>query len=282
MNRWSCAFLLVLGAVLMPRLAHGADPTKQECVAENDAAQDLRSTGKLVEAREKLSLCASASCPTLVRDDCAQRLTEIDRVTPSLIFEAGDGAGAALVAVSVTLDGRRVADKLDGAPIQVDPGEHHVVFETDGVPSVEKTVVVHEGDRGVHVHVVLAQAVTPVAPTAPPSAEVFPQRTVAIATGGAGVVGLVLGSVLGLTSKSKYDHALQTECGNNPNACSPQGIQDGQSAHGQATASTVAFVAGGALLGAGAVLWFTAPKAGVSVGTTVGAGGGRIVATGAW
>ena len=122
----------------------------------------------------------------------------------------------------------------------------------------------------------------PVAPTAPPSAEVFPQRTVAIATGGAGVVGLVLGSVLGLTSNSKYDHALQTECGNNPNACSPQGIQDGQSAHGQATASTVAFVAGGALLGAGAVLWFTAPKAGVSVGTTVGAGGGRIVATGAW
>ena len=279
---WPRSLPLVFGALLLPHAARAVEPTKLACIAANDTGQSLRRAGRLHEAREQFALCGSASCPLLVRDDCAQRLTEIDRVTPSLIFEAGDGAGAALVAVSVTLDGRRVADKLDGAPIQVDPGEHHVVFETDGVPSVEKTVVVHEGDRGVHVHVVLAQAVTPVAPTAPPSAEVFPQRTVAIATGGAGVVGLVLGSVLGLTSKSKYDHALQTECGNNPNACSPQGIQDGQSAHGQATASTVAFVAGGALLGAGAVLWFTAPKAGVSVGTTVGAGGGRIVATGAW
>ena len=101
-------------------------------------------------------------------------------------------------------------------------------------------------------------------------------------SGGAGVVGLVVGSVLGLVSKSSYDHALQTECGNNPNGCSPQGMQDGQSAHGQAAASTVAFVAGGVLLGAGAVLYFTAPKSSVSVGTTVGPERAGIVVTGAW
>jgi hypothetical protein len=88
--------------------------------------------------------------------------------------------------------------------------------------------------------------------------------------------------VLGLVSKSSYDHALQTECGNNPNGCSTQGVQDGQGAHGQAAASTVAFVAGAALLGAGAVLYFTAPKASVSVGTTVGTQRTGLVVTGVW
>ncbi|MGH7297912.1 MAG: hypothetical protein ACRELB_23430, partial [Polyangiaceae bacterium] len=83
--------------------------------------------------------------------------------------------------------------------------------------------------------------------------------------------------------KSSYDHALQTECGNNPNGgCSPQGISDGKSAHGQAAASTVAFVAGGALLGAATVLYFTAPKASVTVGTTVGSERAGILVTGAW
>ncbi len=101
--------------------------------------------------------------------------------------------------------------------------------------------------------------------------------------GGAGVVGLVVGSVLGLVSKGAYDHALQTECGNNPNGCSPQGIQDGRSAHGQAAASTVAFVAGAALLGGGALLYFTAPTpSAVGVSPTVGTNGAGLSVVGSW
>ncbi|MGH7297597.1 MAG: tetratricopeptide repeat protein, partial [Polyangiaceae bacterium] len=124
----------------------------------------------------------------------------------------------------------------------------------------------------------------PSSPTSPePPAGESSQRTIGLVVGGAGVVGLVVGSVLGLVAKSSYDHALQTECGNNPNGgCSQQGIADGKSAHGQAAASTVAFVAGGALLATGAVLYFTAPKARVTVGATMATQRTGLVVSGVW
>jgi hypothetical protein len=84
------------------------------------------------------------------------------------------------------------------------------------------------------------------------------------------VIGLAVGGVFAFVSKGTYDHALSNECGNNPSACSAQGQQDGSTAHTQATVATVGLAAGGALLAAGAVLYFTAPR--VSVAPSVGAG----------
>ncbi|MGH7298637.1 MAG: hypothetical protein ACRELB_27095 [Polyangiaceae bacterium] len=266
----------------MPCIARAAEPNKLECIAANDAAQDLRRAGKLRGAREKLLLCDSPSCPGLVRQDCAQRLVEIDAVMPSLVFEARDSTGKALAAVEVTMDGQPLADRLDGLPMRVDPGEHRFVFASAGLSPTEKTIVVHEWDREHHETVVLGTPASPMAPAPPPS-NPSPQRTIAFVLGSAGVVGLAVGSVMGLVSKSSYDHALQTECGNNPNGgCSRQGIADGKSAHGQAAASTVAFFAGGALLGAGAVLYFTAPTASVSVGTTIGTERTGLAIAGVW
>jgi hypothetical protein len=283
MNHWNRPFLFALGVVLVPCAARAAEPSKLECIAANDAAQDLRRAGKLRGAREKLALCVSESCPGPVREDCAQRLTEVDRVMPSIVFEAKDSTGNDVVAVTVTMDGQQLPGKLSGLPVQVDPGEHRFVFEAEGLPATEKVVVVREGERDRHERVVLGQHGAPgLSSPAPSSSDGSSQKTIAYVVGGAGVVGLAIGSVLGLVSKSSYDHALQTECGNNPNGCSPQGIKDGQSAHGQATASTVAFVAGTALLGAGAALYFTVPTASVSVGTTVGAERAGIMVVGAW
>jgi hypothetical protein len=290
MNHQGLPFLVTFGALLLPCYARAAEPTKEECIAADDAAQNLRRAGKLLEARDKIAVCVAMSCPGLVREDCGQRLTEIESVMPTLVFEPKDGAGNDITAVTVTMDGRRLTDKLVGMPLQVDPGEHRFVFEAAGLPTTEKTIVVHEGERDRRERVVLGQsgpspvpppsgrAVTPV----PSSSEGSSQRTIALVVGGAGIVGLAVGSLLGLVSKSSYDHALQTECGNNPSGCSPQGVTDGQSAHGQAAGSTVAFVAGGVLLAAGAVLYFTAPTASVSVGTTVGAERAGIVVTGVW
>ena len=44
----------------------------------DDAAQDLRLEGKLQAAREQLLICTSPSCPRAVREDCAQRLEELN------------------------------------------------------------------------------------------------------------------------------------------------------------------------------------------------------------
>ena len=101
--------------------------------------------------------------------------------------------------------------------------------------------------------------------------------------GGAGVVGLVIGGVFGLVSKSTYNSAFQNECGNNPNTCTNQGAQDGQTAHSQATISTVGFIAGAALLAGGALLYFTAPTgSSMGVAPTVGTTGGGLSVAGAW
>ncbi len=284
MSTSSRSIFVAVAFVLTPRVALAAEPTKVECVAANDAAQDLRRAGKLREAREKLAFCVSESCPGPVREDCAQRLTEVDHVMPSIVFEAKDGAGNDVVGVTATMDGQQLPGKLSGLPLQVDPGEHRIAFDSaDGLAHVERTIVVREGEQNRHERVVLVPPGAP-GPSTPvtSSSEGSSQKTIAYAVGGAGVVGLVIGSVLGLVSKSAYDHALQTECGNNPNGCSPQGVQDGKSAHSQAAASTVAFVAGGVLIGAGAVLYFTAPKSSVSVGTTVGREQAGLVVTGVW
>src|SRR5450432_2123164 len=154
MNRRALSSIMVLAVLLADLPARSAEPTKQQCVDANDAAQDLRQSGKLRQARERLALCASASCPAIVREDCAQRLGEVDAAMPTIVFEAKDAAGNALPAVAVTMDGQPFAEKLDGKPLQLDPGEHRFVFNAQGLPSTEKTLVVREGDKARHEHVV--------------------------------------------------------------------------------------------------------------------------------
>jgi hypothetical protein len=91
-----------------------------------------------------------------------------------------------------------------------------------------------------------------------------------LVVGGVGVAGLVVGGVFGILAKSTYDKATSlTECPMVPNGCAVDGFNDGKTAHSQATVSTVAFIAGGALLATGGVLVFTAPR-GVTVSPTVG------------
>lgn len=77
MNRLCVVSLIMLFAA--PAAADTAVPTKQECVAANEAAQDLRRAGKLRDARKKLELCVAEICPKAVREDCAQRLDDLDK-----------------------------------------------------------------------------------------------------------------------------------------------------------------------------------------------------------
>jgi hypothetical protein len=281
---------LVLAILLGSTSARSAEPTKRECVEANDSAQDLRQAGKLREAREKLLLCAATTCPTIVRQDCFERLRHVDAAMPTIVFVVKDAAGKNLTAVAVTMDGQPFAEKIDGTPLQLDPGEHRFVFSADGFSSTEDELDVHEGDKTRHERVVLGalamaptreEQVASVAPV-PHASDGDTQRIVGLALGGAGSVGIVVGTIFGVVSKATYDHAIGTECGNNPNACSVQGAQDGQTAHGQATASTVGFVAGLALLGGGAVFYFSAPGERVSVGPTVGGDGAGLQVKGAF
>jgi hypothetical protein len=282
--RLRLAAALVIVSVCSGNTARAADPTKDQCIDANETAQALRKSEKLRDAEQRLLVCVSASCPGPVRDDCAQRLTELRSVIPTVVFVVKDDADQDLSDVSVTMDDQPLASRLDGTAIAIDPGPHHLVFEAAGRQNVERSLVIREGEKDRHERVVLVPTPVaappaavpqsaPVAPAEPPPAkEGSAQRTAGLVVGGVGAAGVVVGSVFGILAKATYDHALNSpsECNHSTSNCQGQGVPDGKTAHSQATVSTIAFIAGGALLGGGALLYFTAPKAGVTVSPTVG------------
>lgn len=127
---------------------------------------------------------------------------------------------------------------------------------------------------------------------APPTATDAPtstwssQKTAALAVGGVGVVGIVVGSIFGLRAKSKNDDANSNCRPDDPTRCTSTGVSLSDDAHSAATISTIAFIAGGAALVGGAVLWLTAPKepssTNVGVGFGVANGGLGLTAQGAF
>ena len=288
---------LAVCVLMSPSAALAAGPTKEACVAANEAAQDLRQAGKLREAREKLLVCVSEACPGPVREDCAQRLNDVNTAMPTLVFEVKDPSGNDVSAARVAMDGQPLVDRVTGSAVSIDPGEHRFSFDdANGRSHAEQTVVVREGDHDRHVRVVLRAASTEPSmgaasvptegpqPETPASTNVgSTQRLLGLVLGGAGVAGLAVGGIFGLVSKSTYDHALQTDCRGNTNGCSTQGAQEGQTAHSQAMVSTVGFIAGGVLLAAGAVLYFTAPSGdSVAVAPAIGSDGAGLALRGLW
>jgi hypothetical protein len=288
-------FATVLSGLLAAASSAAADATKDQCIAANESAQDLRQAGKLREARQKLTLCLATSCPGLLRQDCAQLVNDIDAAMPTIVFEVKDSAGNDLDAVRVTMDGAPFAEAVNGTAIPADPGSHRFGFEAEGLARTEKILVLREGDKSRHERVILevehpeAVSEAPVRARSADSAnDGNTQRFAGLALGGAGVVGLVVGSVWGLVSKSTYDHALNSECGTavgfaEPKTCNQAGYNDVQSAHGQATASTIAFIAGAALVGGGAYFYLSAPKGEqISVRPSLGSRNAGITLQGTW
>jgi hypothetical protein len=301
-----------------------SSPSKDECISANESAQDLQTAGKLRDAKGKLTICMAATCPGPLRQDCTQRLATVEAAIPTLVLVAKDATGRDVTGVRVTMDGHVLVESLGGAALAVDPGEHKFYFEAAGLPLAEKTIVLRAGEKDRREFVVFSAALPPgavaaAAPTAaPPTAPAAAptgtplatapapasqasdaqpaeavrdgstQRMIGLVLGGAGAVGLVLGGVFGVMTKSTYDHALGSECGSaagytNAMACTPAGVQDVRASHDQATLSTVSFVVGAALLGGGAYLYFTAPKATkVGVSPLVGPTGAGLRLGGTW
>jgi len=123
------------------------DVTKDQCVDANTKAQSLRRSRKLVAARAQLAICADPRCPAMVRDDCTQRVDELEKVQPTIVFDAKDGAGNDLSDVRVSMDGKPFVGKLDGTALAVDPGPHAFTFEVTGQPIVTRGFVLKEGEK---------------------------------------------------------------------------------------------------------------------------------------
>jgi hypothetical protein len=327
---------LVVSSLLVGSSASAADPTKAECIAANEQAQDLRGSGKLLEARAQLAVCIAQSCPGAIRQDCVLRLGDVEKALPTLVLIARDSSGNDVGGVHATIDGKAVSHDLNGTAMPLDPGEHKIVLEAAGLPRTEKTVVLHEGEKARR-EVVTFSAGQPAGAGAagasggskPPAAEAkhesgghdavggggagagaqdtgtsstgatepvpppssagadaphpgHTQRLIGVSMAGAGLVGIVIGSIFGIVTKSTYHQGFDIDCGGSTR-CSSKGFSEVQSAYDQATISTVGFIAGGVLLAGGAAIYFTAPRAGeVAIAPSLGDRGAGLTMRGAW
>jgi hypothetical protein len=283
----------LVAAVLVTATASAADPTPKECLGANDTAISLRSAHKLRAAREKLLVCAAPSCPADIRNECTRRVADVIAAIPTIVFEAKDASGKDVSAVTVSMDGERLADQLDGTALAIDPGVRTFAFETAGQPKIEKQLVIREGQKGRHEPVsfggaaaVASAAVLPAAAppaAAPPAApapepkraEVEPvgpgktQRAVAIGAGVIGIAGLAVSTYFGLHAASLWSDA-KSRCQSYPEHCGADATNMSKDAVGAGHLSTAFLVIGGVGVVSAAVLWFTAPR--TLMASTVGVG----------
>jgi hypothetical protein len=199
-------------------------------------------------------------------------------------------------ALIVMLDGTAIPPGLRGIPTPVDAGNHRLEASGPGKKPWSTALTVKSAATTSTLVPVLesapAQPVADAGKTMPNgrTASTEPrdgksQRTVALIVGGVGVAGVAVGSVFGImanASNSKADPFCSSS-----DHCTDEGKSYVNTAHSQATVSTVAFAIGGAGLLAGTILWLTAPRAhehGPSVGVvpTVGPDGAALFARGAF
>jgi hypothetical protein len=198
----TASVLLALGC--LDSEVRAADERQLRCLADSEAAQRLRLSGKLVGARERFVRCAHAECPPVVRQDCEGALAGVDAALPTVIVAARDAEGRDVRAVRVTVDGEPFAQALDGRSIPIDPGAHTFRYESEGYVSVEQPVVVREAEkqRFLEVHLV---------PT-PARQDSARAPLGAYALAGVAAAALLVGSYFGVRALADYQ-SMQDRCG---------------------------------------------------------------------
>lgn len=280
-RRFVVAWLVVPSTLLLCAPAARAQDA-DACIAASESSLAQRKAGKLIDARKSLAACAAPACPDPIRSSCSQRLADIERAVPSVVFQVKDTKGNDVPGVRITLDGQARTERA-GTAITLDPGEHTFTFEADGQPSAKKTLVIVEGVKERSETVMLGTPSTAPAPAAPGAAadSGSRQRTLGLIVGGVGVGGLAVGTIFGLMASSSWSTAQSEQ----KNSQYPQDRNDQQNASTYATVSTVAFVVGGLAVAAGAVIWLTGPSASapaVGLAPSLEPGGGGALLQGAF
>jgi hypothetical protein len=251
-----------------------ASPTAAACISAAGDGQTARDAHKLIEARNAFRVCAAASCPSTVRNDCVGWLSDAERAVPSVVLSAIDGAGRDVTDAKVTYDGVPLASRLDGEAVPVNPGAHTFRFERPDGSVGTTSAVVKEGVKAASVSVSFGAGPNgtpaPMVATAPSEAPGAPAsasrwsglRVASVVVGGVGVVGVGAGIALGFAAKGAYNAAFG-EPGEARHT-------DSESAANEGNVATGILVAGGVLAAAGVVMWFVAPP---NAGTKVGVNG---------
>lgn len=195
--------------LLLPAGSAAADeaPDKQACASAFEAAQRLRRQGALLDARAKLQMCARAPCPEALHPECTQWLSEVEHALPSIVVAVRRDDGADLKEAHVYVDERSVAERLDGRPIELDPGEHVVRIEAGG-QVVEEPILVAEGEKSRTITFRLARPQPPAppkpSPLAPPPLATRPVQWPTYVFGGMSILAAGVFAGFALSGDSVY------------------------------------------------------------------------------
>ena len=200
-----------------------------------------------------------------VRETTARsRAAALEPKLPRLAVSVAE-ADTGLPGLTVVRDGVVLKAVAWGSAIPVDLGDHTVRATATGKVPWETTVTVRELGQKLDVAVPpladapAAQGAVPLdAPRGGERHALPAQRVAGLVVGGAGVAGLVAGGVLGLMTRSAWNHAVAA-CPAQA-ACRADAHDQSTRALSLATGSTVVFAAGGAAVAAGLVLWLTTPS----------------------
>jgi hypothetical protein len=246
---FAAAFAFAFASAIAP--AARADE-RFECASAAERAQTLRDAAKLRAASSELVTCARASCPTVVREDCAKWLAEVQGQMPSILVRARDARGRDVAGVRVLVDGTPLVARLEGVAVGIDPGPHRLRFEAAAGAVEEVDLVINETEKrrvvGVAFRVPLevdgtAPSIGP-EPAPPSERSTVPLYVV----GGIGVAALVSFAFFEVGGQSHYAH-LRDTCAPT-HSCDPA---DRDAAHAELVAGVVSLAT--AAVAAGVFTW---------------------------
>lgn len=234
--------------------------------------------GHLLAAREHYrnlvteKLAADAPQPFRDAQQIAQReLTALDSRIPSVAIAL---PGQAAEKTVVTIDGEPVARDALAAPVPLDPGTHAVKARLAGWPEVVQQVSLRDGGGVQEVELAVGPQSAKTErspepdPTLPPDQDQAsgPSIVAPVVLMSAGGALLVVGGITGAMTLSDAAE-LKDKCPQNPCPAEHEPLRD--SVHTLGTVSTVAFVVGGAAVGAG-LLWLLLQPSGDAPQSEVG------------
>ncbi len=251
-------------AVVLLAAAPASADERAECAGAADQAQQFRDEGKYRRAREQMYACARDVCPAPIKRDCLQWLGDLENLAPSVVFSA-KRENKDLTDVRVSMDGVKVADRLDGKPVAVDLGEHTFKFESDGEVKEEKAVIA-AGQKLRNISVTFgaaaaegagaATSATTPAAGEPRSASAAP----ALVVGGIGVVALGAFALFGIQGKNDVDDLQRCK----PNCRE----EDVDSARTKLIIADISLGVGIVALGVATYMFLTRPRIDTNVQTT--------------
>lgn len=205
------------------------------------------------------------------------RRPALDAVIPTvkLILPADAPEGTRVT--RVPLDGGDPVDMAVGVALPLDPGDHVISTQVSDGPRTDKAFRVNRGDRNkeVKLTVTLGNLSGRVSWATAPRATALPPvdpgtsawRISAITIGAVGVAGILAGFITGAVTLAQKS-VIAANCAQvtdpktmmmMPQVCNPVGVSAANTAHTWGLASTATFIAGGALLATGIILYVTEP-----------------------